>query len=286
MNARARFCLSLAACSLLVVAAIFSPPSSQAHAAGTTRLLPDLVLAKPDGLMVMITVVDGRTHFLVGFISAAENVGAGPLVIRGARSSTAVLTMAANQAIMTSDGSEQVVPDIGTLEYNVDPTHQHWHLQQFMTYELRRYPDYKRMRPGEKTGFCLGDRYTAPRDPDRKLPTLPAKPPEPVYRGNCDPGDPQALSVEEGISVGYGDVYSAFRDGQQIDLTGIPAGMYWLVYRVNVPHRLVESNYRNNTSSLVFYLHWPHGMRRAPWVELRGRCDNGDHCRPQWGWGT
>ena len=84
MNARARFCLSLAACSLLVVAAIFSPPSSRAHAAGTTRLLPDLVLAKPDGLMVMITVVDGRTHFPVGFISAAENIEQVPRHPRGA----------------------------------------------------------------------------------------------------------------------------------------------------------------------------------------------------------
>lgn len=286
MNPRTRLFLALAVCSLVVVAAVFTKATIRAHAAAATRLLPDLELAKPDGMKVTIKKIGGRTHFLVGFISAAENVGAGPLVIRGSRSATTVPTMAASQVITMSDGSEQVVPDVGRLKYNVDPTHQHWHLQQFMTYELRRYPGYKLMRPGEKTGFCLGDRYTAPRDSDRKLPPLPAKPPRPVYTANCDPGDPQALSVEEGISVGYGDVYSAFRDGQQVDLTGLPAGMYWLVYRVNIPHRLVESSYRNNTSSLVFYLHWPHGTTRAPWVELRGRCGQGDHCRPQWGPGS
>src|SRR5262245_11440518 len=103
MSARTRFC-SLAVCSVLVVAAVLSPASSRAHAAGTTRLLPDLVLAKPNGLTVMTTMVDGRPHFLVGFVSAAENIGAGPLAISGSRSSTRVLTMVANQSIVTSDG--------------------------------------------------------------------------------------------------------------------------------------------------------------------------------------
>jgi hypothetical protein len=208
------------------------------------------------------------------------------VIVEGSRPSTATPTMTAQQVVDLGDGSQRVVNGIGKLRYNVSPTHQHWHLQEFMTYQLRHYGGNRLVRPSQKTGFCLGDRYKAPWDKDRKLPPLPARPASAVYTDYCGLGDPQALSVKEGISVGYGDVYSPYRDGQQIDVTGLPEGMYELVYFVNVPHRLVESNYANNSSSLVFFLHWPHGATRAPTLELRGRCADGVHCRPQWGPGS
>jgi hypothetical protein len=267
-------------------AATSSSEPAAARSAHAVRLLPDLDMARPDGMKVLVNRVDGKLHFYVGFISAADNIGAGPLIVRGSRSSTSVPTMRAEQVIMRSDGSEQIVESVGELKYIANPTHHHWHLQPFMRYELRRASDYRLMRPDQKQGFCLGDRYPAPWDTDHKLPPLPGKPAKPFYIQECGDNEPQALNVEEGISVGYGDVYSPFVDKQQIDLTGLKAGLYMLVYYVNVPHRLVESNYSNNTSSLIFYLHWPHGPYYKPTLELRGRCAHTARCSPQWGPGS
>ena len=99
-----------------------------------------------------------------------------------------------------------------------------------------------------------------------------------MYKGDCGGHDPEAVSVEEGISVGFGDVYSAWRDGQYIDVTGLPAGTYYLVHRVNPNRRLMESNYANNVSSLKVALTWPNGTGRLPKVAILAACTNTAKC--------
>jgi len=51
---------------------------------------------------------------------------------------------------------------------------------------------------------------------------------------------------------------------------------------VNASRFLLESKYRNSTSSLVFELRWPRGQKGRPEPELRGRCWATDRCTPQW----
>ena len=70
-----------------------------------------------------------------------------------------------------------------------------------------------------KTGFCLGDRYDvahAPRSPPSRR--------EPVYRSRCGLEQPGLLGIREGISVGYGDDYSANLEGQYLPLNGLRRG--------------------------------------------------------------
>ena len=62
-----------------------------------------------------------------------------------------------------------------------------------------------------------------------------------------------------GISVGYGDVYEPNLEGQSLRLTGLDAGRYRLVHRVNVGRRLRESSYANNAASLLLQLRWRGG---------------------------
>jgi hypothetical protein len=264
----------------LIVAARTAVPAPAAT--GSALLLPDLDPTKPDGMKVTVVRDGGKTRYHLGFISSVENVGRGPLRVDGARPDVMTLDMEARQIVDRADGSEVDVGRIGYLRYNADPTHQHWHLRSFMTYEIRRASDYHRLRKDRKSGFCLGDRYRAPRDKDKKLPRMPAAAPKRVYVDECAPNDPQAMEVHEGISVGWGDVYSAFRDGQYVDVTGLPAGQYELVHHVNADRRIRESNYANNGSSLVFDLHWPHGQNHPPTVELRGRCADSDRCHAKW----
>ena len=81
--------------------------------------------------------------------------------------------------------------------------------------------------------------------------------------------------MREGISVGYGDDYSAFLEGQDLPLDGLADGRYVLVHRVNLDRRLVELSYANNASSLLLELRWVNG---APTVTVVAACHDSDRC--------
>jgi hypothetical protein len=253
---------------------LVGPRSAEARAGADTKpLLPDFDIVTPQGLLTQRALVKGKVHFRLAFISAVSNLGTGPAMVTGAHDVlSGPVEMTATQVISMSDGSTREAPHAGSLRYNIDPTHAHWHLLSFMTYELRRGSDYKLVRPDAKTGFCLGDRYRSPSKPKG------AAPAKAVYKGDCGGHEPEAVSVEEGISVGYGDVYSAWRDGQYIDVTGLPKGTYYLVHRVNANHRLMESNYANNVSSLKVELTWPNGTGRLPKVAILAACTDKAKC--------
>src|SRR5206468_1217894 len=92
----------------------------------------------------------------IGFQSEVMNQGAGAFEIRGHRSSTTQPNMTGDQVIYQSGGGTRTVPGVGTLHYEIDPTHQHWHFEPFDHYELRRL-DGTLVGADVKQGFCLGD---------------------------------------------------------------------------------------------------------------------------------
>jgi hypothetical protein len=81
--------------------------------------------------------------------------------------------------------------------------------------------------------------------------------------------------MREGISVGYGDDYSAFLEGQELSLEGVDDGRYVLVHRVNADRRLQELSYENNASSLLLEIRWENG---TPQVRILASCPDSDHC--------
>jgi hypothetical protein len=181
--------------------------------------------------------------------------------------------MTAEQVIRLANGETTTRPDVGRFEYVTSESHEHWHLLPFMRYELRGAEDFKLVVRDEKTGFCLGDRYNV--DPSSQLP---GEPENSEWATNCGPAHPELLGLEEGISVGWGDVYEAWRDGQYLDLTGLKAGRYYLVHRVNPERLLEESSYGNNASSVLISLAWPSGKSEAPTVRVLRRCPNSARC--------
>jgi len=80
--------------------------------------------------------------------------------------------------------------------------------------------------------------------------------------------------VTEGSSVGYTDRYPAFFHGQQLDITKLPAGRYWLVHRVNEDFHLRELRYSDNVASLLVALEWHGGVPTVTPLRacLRERC--------------
>jgi hypothetical protein len=234
--------------TIVVAAAALAAPADPAP------LLPDLVQERPKDL----GVVEAGGEFRLGFWSGVSNTGAAPLVIEGARASRSTPHMTATQVVPNEALGPMRRADVGTLEYVRLRGHRHWHLQDFERYELRR-ADGKAARPSRKTGFCLGDRYDAARS--RRLAGEPLRPP---YGGLCGIDRPDLLRISVGISVGFGDDYDPQLEGQYVDVTGLPAGRYVLVHRVNPERRLLETRYDNNTSCLSVTLRWPRGPRVRP----------------------
>ena len=234
------------------------------------ELLPDLDQVAPGELSGRTVGGPDDPRFYLGFESAAENVGDGPLIVRGSRAGVAARELKIVQQIRSGDGSTRSVPISGTLLYVRSSTHEHWHLLDFMTYELRR-EDGSLVAPDQKTGFCLGDRYEILRPVD-------GSEAGPTFTDECGKGNRQLLQLTEGISVGYGDNYEPHLEGQNFDISRLPAGRYLLVHRVNTTRAIVESDYENNASSLAFRLAWPNGKRLPPSVDVIKRCPDTKTC--------
>jgi Lysyl oxidase len=206
-------------------------------------LLPDLSPQPPGRLTVRAVRRDGQRRFQLGYRSAADNLGAGPLVVDAARDPRRPSLLATTQVVTRSDGSELRRPLPARLRYVHSADHSHWHYLGFMRYELRPRGGGRRLKRDHKTGFCLGDRYRTP----RARPLIGRRGPA-AFETDCGKGMPDLSSLREGISVGYGDDYDAHLEGQAIDISDLPPGRYVLVHTVNPDRSLAESTYRNNSS--------------------------------------
>jgi hypothetical protein len=250
----------IAVAALVAVATVLAggPPGA---AAGSERL-PDLDQAAPSRLVITHAGSAAEPVYRLGFRSAVANVGAGALVIEAQRPGPGSDTMVADQLVERDGSPRELVPGVGRLRFVVSPDHRHWHLLAFERYALRRAGGRHALVRDKKTGFCLGDRYAARRP-------LPAAPRRPVHTTRCGLGEPGLLGIREGISVGYGDDYPATLEGQYLPLTGLRAGRYVLVHRVNAGRRLRELSYGNNAASLLLEL-----SRRGgdPAVRVLARC--------------
>jgi glucose/arabinose dehydrogenase len=254
--------LALSAATLLVT-------GGAPAAAGGSGRLPDLDQVTPSELVISHAGPRGRREYRLGFGSAVSNVGDGPLVIVGHRSGLDAAAMVADQLVEREGAPQEVVPGVGELRYTVSPDHRHWHLLDFDRYELRRAGQRAATVSDRKTGFCLGDRYAV------RGHTPPSTPPQAVYTSRCGLGDTQLLGIQEGISVGYGDYYKPNLEGQHLPLSGLRAGRYVLVHRVNADRRLRELDYGNNAASLLLELRWRRG---EPEVRILRQCPDTDRC--------
>jgi hypothetical protein len=224
-------------------------------------MLPDLDQRAPSGL----TIAGVRGGWKLGFISATDNVGRGPIWVRGVRPTTVHASMSANQLIQLRGGGTRIVRGIGVLRYTWSPSHSHWHLLRFQGYELRRASDFRLLVQDRKTGFCLADHYGTAR---HRVDSFSA----PRFLDNCGRGRPDLLSVEQGTSVGYTDRYPAYFHGQNVDLTDVPAGDYVLVHRADPLGRLRERTRANNAASVRIRITWVGGRARPPRVTVLRRC--------------
>jgi hypothetical protein len=229
-----------------------------------TPKFPNLVQRPPSGLVV---TQGANGHWLLGFTSMVDNRGPGILWIRANRPRGSKV-MLVRQLVQLAGGGVRVLPHSGELHYVVAPPHYHWHFIGFDRYELRRAGDFALLVRDHKSGFCIADHWgTAIGVPHGA----------PRFLGDCEQFHPEARSVEEGSSVGYTDRYPANFHGQNLDVTHVPAGRYWLVHRANSDFHLREEHYGDDAASLLIRIAWPHGHGEEPVVTplracLKERC--------------
>jgi hypothetical protein len=224
-----------------------------------TELLPDLDQRAPRRIAVALI----RGRYKLGFESSVDNVGRGPVWLRSTRVGR---TMTARQLVRVAGGGVESHVDAGVLRYTWSSTHTHWHLMRFERYELRRARDFSLVARDRKSGFCLADHYGTARR---------TRPVRPFFLGNCAQGAPGARTVEQGSSVGYTDRYPPHFHGQNVELAGVPAGVYVLVHRANPDRWLRERRYDNNTASVRLRLTRSGGVPR---VRVLRSCEGSERC--------
>ena len=219
------------------------------------ELLPDFDQRPPSDLQI----AGGAGHWLLGFTSLVDNVGLGPGELVGMRKPGRP-RMNGAQRVRLSNGEVRTYDDVAQFRYTNSPPHHHWHLMRFDSFELRDL-DGRTLVRDRKSGFCLADHWgIAPgRWPGRR----------PHFLGDCEQYHPEATRVVMGTTPGYTDRYPAFFHGQNVDITGVRAGTYDLLHRVNAAMQLHELRYDNDAASVRIRLTWRKGY---PSVRVLRRC--------------
>ncbi len=211
-------------------------PADVPHLAAPANAdLPDLVALPSWGIS---TQNQGGQDLLI--FNATVWVGGGsPLDVQGFRTHGSP-TMAAYQYIWHGGHLIGRVR-AGTMGFDSQEGHNHWHFEQFASYTLLT-AGKKVAVPSQKTGFCI-----TPTDPvDLLIPRATWQPPTTGFAGQC--GAPTALWVREYLPVGWGDTYTQDVAGQAFDITSLPNGTYYIEVTANPQHVLREQKSSNNIS--------------------------------------
>jgi hypothetical protein len=200
------------------------------------ELLPDFAQRPPSGL----TIAGSPGRWLLGFTSLVDNLGLGPGKLVGVRQ-PGQKRMTGTQRVLLANGKWRTYSGVAQLRYTNSPPHHHWHLMRFDSFELRTL-DGKTLVRDRKSGFCLADHWGAAPG------SWPGRTPH--FLGDCEQYHPEATRVVMGTTPGYTDRYPAFFHGQNVDITGVAAGVYDLVHRVNAALLLHELRYDNDTASV------------------------------------
>ena len=252
ISARGRAATALA---VIMALALVVGATSKAQAPEVRPLLPDVQAAIPDHVSMFVH----HGHVFFGFNSALINTGEGPLEISGSRPNATQPGMDAQQLVTRTDGSKYIARDAGSLRYVREPRHRYWHLDDVMTYELRKADNFDLVASKSRRGYCLRDGASFPR--------------------YCGRDQPQLLTLTMGVGPARRSRWAPLAEGQSIDITRVPSGRYWLVSRADPRGHFVESDGSNDASGLLVDLtNNKVGRVRTLKVVMVGQCPTSERC--------
>ena len=201
-------------------------------------LLPDIVVRQDDLYDNQIVTSGLPPKTIIRFSNGTANIGDGKFYVYGT-------------GVDNGDGTEDIIQRIYSPgggftdrtagQFVFHPTHSHIHVEEWCEYRVRQVlPDEgvgAIVVKGQKTSFCILDLDVY----DSSLP-------------NYNPSGQffSCSSTVQGLSVGWIDIYSKNLAGQSIDITGVPAGTYWLESHADPNDVFLERSEDNNTARIKF----------------------------------
>jgi concanavalin A-like lectin/glucanase superfamily protein/lysyl oxidase/Calx-beta domain-containing protein len=228
--------LAAALCAPFAAAAEILLPCSDPHGCpdllSDAGALEDWVIENQTFTSTDCAVVEGEvngsgTRKLLRFTFATPNLGAGDVFV----------------------GNPANNPQL----FDFGSCHGHAHFKEYADYRLWTQTGYNQWN-----ALRAANPNTLPSDLLAANPGLRSHLHEGTKRGFCmidigNYGSTQARKYTDcsyqGISVGWGDIYGQYLDGQWIDITGVPEGSYILEVEVNAEQVIEESNYTNNRAT-------------------------------------
>lgn len=240
----------LATASAALLATLCFGASVSAGQQSGAGLYPDLQTVVPKHLSLQ----NEHQREMLRFSNGIANLGDGDWRMRAETvpTDTSVVTNAI-QEILDANGNVVREEVVSTMSYH--ETHHHWHMGGVALFELHYaedngtggvwgpvYMNDRGVAQSVKTTFCLIDWYKL----EDNAPTKERK------YFDC-------YGQYQGIQPGWVDQYHQATDGQELDMTGAPEGVYYLVSTANADGNYLESNLANNTAWVSFYLSRGHG---------------------------
>ncbi len=213
--------------------------AGQVLVTGRDLILPDLVTLPPSDLNLRVNPSNGQK--LLRFTNFIANNGPGKMELWG-DSDPETGNVTVTQHITTAQDSIQKVA-VGEFFFHRE--HNHWHFGNFARYEVLSLTldvDLDRvLASGNKISYCL-------RDDARS--NIPDAARWQTYT-SCE-------KEEQGISVGWIDVYRYHLPGQSIDISSLSDGVYALRSTVNPGKNIWEQNTENNAAILFIQIEGNH----------------------------
>jgi hypothetical protein len=203
----------------------------QSTASEQELLLPDLITLPPTDLHIRVNQADEQKF--LRFTNSIMNIGPGKMELWGASNPETGKVTVTQYVYKNEDATEKVV--VG--EFFFHPEHNHWHFGDFARYEIWSLGTDggfdSVVAVGNKISYCLRDdaRSDIPGADSRQTYT------------SCE-------QERQGISVGWIDIYRYHLDGQSIEITSLPDGVYALRSIVDPEDSLLDINPGNNAAIL------------------------------------
>jgi len=202
-------------------------------------LYPDLTVIRPHDVTVeMVDWKEGGPYLRFG--NTILNIGKGPLELR-LETDESEEKYTVSQLVYNRQDEAVLNLDVGEFVYHAP--HYHWHLDDFVRYEIwTTNPDGEldqRLVSSGKLSYCMSDTGKS-----QIQPASGNAPENPIYL-TCG-------NKRQGLSEGWGDTYEYWYEGQSLDASRLAPGLYALQSVVDPDNMVQEINENNNTSKVYF----------------------------------
>lgn len=202
-------------------------------------LYPDLTVIRPHDVTVeMVDWKEGGPYLRFG--NTILNIGTGPLELR-LETDEAEEQYTVSQVVYNRQDKAVLNLKVGEFVYHAP--HYHWHLEDFVRYEIWTATldgtlDQRLLSSG-KLSYCMSDTGKS-----QVQPASGTAPENPIYL-TCG-------NKRQGLSEGWGDTYEYWYEGQSLDASRLAPGLYALQSVVDPDNIVQEMNENNNTSMVYF----------------------------------